>query len=74
MAGLRRARRRHALLVGLCDLAGLWPLEQVTQALTGLAERSVERALTHLLMEGARRGEVEAAPVDAPGVFVLGML
>ena len=40
MAGLRRARRRHALLIGLCDLEGLWPLEQVTEALTTLADRA----------------------------------
>ncbi|MCL6607904.1 MAG: hypothetical protein K6T74_07395 [Geminicoccaceae bacterium] len=30
MAQLRRSRRRTALLVGLADLAGHWPLERVS--------------------------------------------
>ncbi len=73
MAGLRRCRRRHALLIGLCDLGGLWTVEEVTRALTDLADRSVTVALAHLLAEAARRGEVEPAPIEASGVIVLGM-
>ena len=34
---LRQAKRRVALLAGLCDLGGIWPLDQVTGALTRLA-------------------------------------
>ena len=73
MAGLRRARRRQALLIGLCDLAGLWPVERVTAALTALADRAVQQALAHLLGEAGRRGEIEAGPPETSGVFVLGM-
>ncbi len=73
MAGLRRARRRQALLIGLCDLAGLWSLEQVTAALSAIADRAVQQAVAHLLAEAARRGEIEWAPPEASGVFVLGM-
>jgi [glutamine synthetase] adenylyltransferase / [glutamine synthetase]-adenylyl-L-tyrosine phosphorylase len=73
MAGLRRARRRHALLIGLCDLEGLWPVERVTEALTSLADRAVQLALEHLLGEAARRGEIEAGDAGDSGVFVLGM-
>ncbi len=73
MAGLRRARRRQALLIGLCDLDGLWPLERVTAALTTLADRAVQQALDHLLGEGMRRGEIEVVDPGCSGVFVLGM-
>ena len=73
MASLRRCRRRHALLIGLCDLGGLWTIEQVTGALSDLADRCVGLALAHLLGEAARRGEVEPGPVEELGVIVLGM-
>ena len=73
MAGLRRARRRQALLIGLSDLDGLWPLERVTAALTTLADRAVQQVLDHLLGEGVRRGEIEAVDPGRSGVFVLGM-
>ena len=77
MAALRRARRRHALLIGLCDLMGLWPVEQVTAALTTLADRATQLCLQHLLLEGAKRGEVALADAGRAatesGVFVLGM-
>jgi glutamate-ammonia-ligase adenylyltransferase len=73
MAGLRRTRRRQALLIGLADLGGLWDLERVTAALTRLADRSVQLTVDHLLGEAARRGEIEEGPRDACGVFVVGM-
>jgi glutamate-ammonia-ligase adenylyltransferase len=77
MAGLRRGRRRLALLVALADLAGRWPLEQVCTALTGFADRAVGAALDHLLLEAGKRGELaladSTAPADACGVFVIGM-
>ncbi|MEK0082767.1 bifunctional [glutamine synthetase] adenylyltransferase/[glutamine synthetase]-adenylyl-L-tyrosine phosphorylase [Benzoatithermus flavus] len=77
MMALRRQRRRHALLIALCDLTGAWSLEQVTAALTELADRSVQLGLDHLLLEGAKRGEIalvnEVAPAEGAGIFVLGM-
>ena len=77
MAQLRRFRRRTALLVGLADLAGLWPLEQVSEALTAFADRAIERALTHLLLDAAKRGELAlrdpADPARESGLIVLGM-
>ena len=42
---LRQAKRRVALLAGLADLGGAWRLEQVTQALTDLADMACEAAL-----------------------------
>ena len=38
-AALRQAKRRIALLAGICDLGGVWALETVTGALTGLPTR-----------------------------------
>jgi glutamate-ammonia-ligase adenylyltransferase len=65
-AALRQAKRRVALLAALCDLGGLWPLEAVTGALTGLADRAVHLALTRLVAEEIRRGKLPgAAPEDA---------
>ena len=75
--GLRRSRRRVALLVGLADLAGLWPLEGVTTALTRFADLAVGRVVDHLLGEAVRRGELlvadPARPAAGSGLVVLAM-
>jgi glutamate-ammonia-ligase adenylyltransferase len=64
--GLRQAKRRVALLVALCDLGGVWPLETVTGALTRLADRAVHLALVALVAEEIRRGKLPGAgPQDA---------
>ena len=64
--GLRRAKRRVALLAGLADLGGVWPLESVTGALTDLADRAVNLSLQRLVAEEIRRGKIPgAAPEDA---------
>ncbi|MDR7125040.1 glutamine-synthetase adenylyltransferase [Pseudotabrizicola sp. 4114] len=64
--GLRQAKRRIALLTALCDLGGVWPLEAVTGALTGLADRAVHLAMVRLVAEEIRRGKIPGAmPEDA---------
>ncbi|MFO1070061.1 MAG: bifunctional [glutamine synthetase] adenylyltransferase/[glutamine synthetase]-adenylyl-L-tyrosine phosphorylase [Geminicoccaceae bacterium] len=77
MAGLRRSKRRLALAIALADMAGDWPLERVCATLTTFADLAVQRCLEHLLLESAKRGEIEllapASPADGSGVFVLGM-
>lgn len=60
-SGLRRAKRRVALLAGLADLGGVWPLEAVTGALTDLADRATHRALATTLAEEIRRGKLPGA-------------
>ncbi|MFC7703526.1 glutamine-synthetase adenylyltransferase [Plastorhodobacter daqingensis] len=63
---LRAAKRRLAVLAGLADAGGVWTLEEVTGALTALADRSVHLALTRLVAEEIRRGKLPgAAPEDA---------
>jgi glutamate-ammonia-ligase adenylyltransferase len=63
---LRQAKRRVALLAGLCDLGGVWPLEAVTGALTRLADLAVHLCLTRLVAEEIRRGKLPGqGPEDA---------
>ncbi len=69
-AALRQAKRRIALLAGLADLSGAWTLEQVTTALTHLADMACETALEFALAEQVRRGKL---PSPDAGLFVLAM-
>jgi glutamate-ammonia-ligase adenylyltransferase len=64
---LRRAKARVALLAGLCDLGGVWTLEEVTGALTGLADRAVDLGLKALVADEIRRGRVPVAGPDDAG-------
>ena len=67
MADLRRLRRGAALLVALADLGGFWDLEAVTGALSRFADLAIGRAVDHLLLEGAQRGEIELPDPQRPG-------
>lgn len=74
---LREAKRRVALLAALCDLGGVWTLEQVTGALTRLADKAVHLALTTQVAEEIRRGKLPGASPDdaatAGGMVALAM-
>ena len=76
-SALRRAKRRVALLVALCDCGGVWGLAQVTGALTALADRAVHLALTGLVGDEIRRGKLPGAGPDdaatAGGLVALAM-
>jgi len=56
MQSLRRMKSEAALLIALCDIGGIWPVMQVTAALTELAVASVQSALRHVLRQEAGRG------------------
>ncbi|MFC3060225.1 [protein-PII] uridylyltransferase family protein [Paenirhodobacter populi] len=75
--GLRQAKRRISALTGLADLGGVWDLEQVTGALTRLADHAVGRAIRTGVEEEIRRGRLPGAtPADAEtagGMVVLAM-
>src|SRR5690606_32790070 len=71
--GLRRAKARVALLVALADLGGVWPLEEVTGALTGLADAAVDLAFCAHLRRETARGRVPAHEADAGGLILLAM-
>jgi [glutamine synthetase] adenylyltransferase / [glutamine synthetase]-adenylyl-L-tyrosine phosphorylase len=76
-ADLRRAKRRVALLTALADLGGVWPLEEVTGALTKLADKAVHLVITRLVAEEIRRGKLPGASEEdagiAAGMVVLAM-
>ena len=74
---LRRAKARLALLTALCDIAGVWPLETVTEVLTELADLACDVALRSAMLPLLRRGKLpgqseEDLPVAA-GLTVLAM-
>jgi glutamate-ammonia-ligase adenylyltransferase len=77
-AGLRRLKRRAALIVALADLGGVWTLHMVTQAWTDFADACLAAALaTHVSAE-ARRGKIpgmseEDARRDGAGMLALAM-
>ena len=63
-SALRQAKRRAALLTALADIGGVWPLMQVTGALTTLADRAVDLAMKRLVAEEIRRGKLPGATQD----------
>ena len=73
-ASLRTAKRQMALASAIADIGGLWSLEQVTAALSALAEAALEAALRHLLHVAAARGELgprRTPPANAASGFVI---
>src|ERR1700716_2484095 len=77
MALLRRMKSEAALLIALCDIGGVWPVMQVTAALTDIAVASVQAALRYVLRPEAARGRLSPPNLDAPeddsGLVVLAM-
>lgn len=76
-APLRHLKAELHLLTALCDLGGVWDLDQVTGALSRFADASARAALRILADDWRRRGRLISAPDDprgpVPGLFVLAM-
>jgi glutamate-ammonia-ligase adenylyltransferase len=74
---LRRTKAEAALLIALCDIGGVWPVMQVTAALTDLAVTALQSALRFLLRKEVARGRLRAPDPDHPeygsGLIVLAM-
>ncbi|WP_294609197.1 glutamine-synthetase adenylyltransferase [uncultured Roseovarius sp.] len=74
---LRQGKRRVALLTGLADLAGVWPLEVVTGRLSDFADLACDLALKAALGSEIRRGKLpgmgEEDIATAGGMVVLAM-
>ncbi len=74
---LRQAKRRVALLTALADLAGVWPLMQVTGALTRLADLATHTAMRACVGHEIKRGKLPGATEDdaetAGGMVALAM-
>ncbi|MBK1661924.1 bifunctional [glutamine synthetase] adenylyltransferase/[glutamine synthetase]-adenylyl-L-tyrosine phosphorylase [Paracraurococcus ruber] len=60
-AMLRQVKRQAALIIAAADLAGLWPLDRVTGALSDLADGTIDFACAHLLLAAGERGELRIA-------------
>jgi glutamate-ammonia-ligase adenylyltransferase len=77
MSVLRRVRQRVALLVGIADMAELWPVARVTQALSQFADSATRLAVAHMLRTAAERGAIAISDTSDPnresGFVVLGM-
>ncbi len=58
MRELRLAKGKIALLTALADIAEIWSLEQVTNALSDFAENCLQITVNHLLTTANKRGEI----------------
>ncbi len=56
---LRQAKSRAALLIAVADLTGQWTIDQVTAALTRLADTLLQTAIDWLLCDYASSGKVK---------------
>ncbi len=63
---LRIAKRRMALTVAMADIAGDWPLERVTGALSSFADAAIGVAAASVLRGAAAAGHIELAHPDDP--------
>ena len=74
---LRLAKRRVALLTALADLAGAWPLEKVTAALTDFGALAADVAAKAEIAALIRRGKLPGMEPDdvesAAGMIILAM-
>ena len=74
---LRQAKRRVALITALADLAGVWPLEQVTQELSDFADLATHLALRATIGAEIKRGKLPGQTEDdvetAGGMVALAM-
>ncbi|HVY15966.1 MAG TPA: bifunctional [glutamine synthetase] adenylyltransferase/[glutamine synthetase]-adenylyl-L-tyrosine phosphorylase [Rhodopila sp.] len=74
---LRQAKRKAALAIALADIGGLWTIEQVTETLTVLAEKTLGLAVRHLLRAAHDKGTIALTTPDHPdrnsGFVALGM-
>jgi glutamate-ammonia-ligase adenylyltransferase len=74
---LRRLKAEIHLLTAVCDLGGVWDLEQVTGALASFADAAVQAALSVAAREEITRGRLRPPPDRAqgpvPGLFCIAM-
>ncbi len=77
MQRLRTGKAKIALISAIADLAGWWPLLDVTSALSRFADSAVMLAIDHLLRAANKRGDIALIHPDEPardsGFIVLGM-
>ena len=64
---LRRMKAEAALLIALADIGGVWPVTQVVDRQTALADAAVGAAVDYLLVDAQRRGKLEVFEPGRPG-------
>jgi glutamate-ammonia-ligase adenylyltransferase len=67
-SALRAMKREGALLIALADIGGVWALDEVTRALTDLADTAVRTAVDRLLLGAAKAGKIKLPDPEKPGV------
>jgi [glutamine synthetase] adenylyltransferase / [glutamine synthetase]-adenylyl-L-tyrosine phosphorylase len=74
---LRHMKAEAALLIGLGDIGGIWPVTQIIERQTELADVAVGSAVDHLLADAQRRGKLKISDPERPaagsGYIVLAM-
>jgi [glutamine synthetase] adenylyltransferase / [glutamine synthetase]-adenylyl-L-tyrosine phosphorylase len=73
---LRQMKTEAALLIGLADIGGVWPIMRVTEALTRLADTAVGAAVRYVVNDAAARGKLALDRNDPEkdcGLIVLAM-
>lgn len=77
MTALRRAKTEASLAIALADLAGAWRVDDVTAALTRLADAALSAAIAFLVREAVAKGTLAVPDPDRPeegcGYVVLAM-
>ncbi len=78
MRRLRVAKRQAHLAIAVADLAGAWSLEQVTGALSDLADVALASALQAAARVAIERGQMRAPDIfdpanPAPGLILIAM-
>ncbi len=77
MRVLRRMKADAALLIALSDIGGVWPVRDVTRALTDLAETALQIAVHHLLRDATKHDRLKpdnkSHPEPSSGYVVLAM-
>jgi [glutamine synthetase] adenylyltransferase / [glutamine synthetase]-adenylyl-L-tyrosine phosphorylase len=77
MTALRRTRQQVALHIALADLAGIWDVDHVVEALTAFADAAVDAALRLAVREAERSGRIQEADgyirPERSGMIVLAM-
>jgi len=68
---LRLAKQRVALIAAIADIAGVWSLERVTEALSDLAEVALDSCVRHAIHTLVEAGKI-APTVDATGLHGCG--
>jgi len=71
---LRRLKQRVALAIAVADIAGVWPLDRITGALSAFASACLEVLTNAILLQLARDGQLAIGnDPDAAALTVLGM-